>query len=147
MGAAYVHSPDLYQAHVILSDSHIRPSQQWWVPPSSIVLTCIKHTWCHAKLVGLFVQSDERNAAISERTSFFTQWGQVTHVCVSKLTSIGSDNGLSPGRRQAIIWTNAGVLGTNFGEIVVEGDTFSFREMHLKMSSGNCGHFVTASMW
>ena len=23
---------------------------------------------------------------------------------------IGSDNGLSPGRRQAIIWTNAGIL-------------------------------------
>ena len=32
-----------------------------------------------------------------------THWGRVTHICVSKLTSIGSDNGLSPGRRQAII--------------------------------------------
>ena len=37
-------------------------------------------------------------------------------------TSIGSDNGLSPGRRQAIVWTNAGIflfglLGTNFWEI------------------------------
>ena len=30
------------------------------------------------------------------------------HICVDKLTIIGSDNGLSPGRRQAIIWTNAG---------------------------------------
>ena len=30
----------------------------------------------------------------------------------SKLTSIGSDNGSSPGRRQAIIWTNAGILLT-----------------------------------
>ena len=36
-----------------------------------------------------------------------THWGWVTHICVSKLTFIGSDNGLSPGRRQAIIWTNA----------------------------------------
>ena len=26
------------------------------------------------------------------------------------LTIIGSDNGLSPGRRQAITWTNAGIL-------------------------------------
>ena len=25
-------------------------------------------------------------------------------------TNIGSDNGLSPGRRQAINWTNAGIL-------------------------------------
>ena len=26
------------------------------------------------------------------------------------LSIIDSDNGLSPGRRQAIIWTNAGIL-------------------------------------
>ena len=50
-----------------------------------------------------------------------THWGRVTHICVSKLTIIGSDNGLSPGRRQAIIWPNAGMLlsgaaGTNFSE-------------------------------
>ena len=52
-----------------------------------------------------------------------THWGRVTHICVSKLTIIGSDYGLSPGRRQAIIWTNAGILlirtlGTNFSEIL-----------------------------
>ena len=46
----------------------------------------------------------------------------MTHICVVKLTIIGSDNGLSPGRHQAIIWTNAGILlieplGTNFSEI------------------------------
>ena len=35
-----------------------------------------------------------------------THWGRATHICVSKLTIIGSDNGLSPDRRQAIIWTN-----------------------------------------
>ena len=54
-----------------------------------------------------------------------THWGRVTHICVNKLTIIVSDNGLSPGRRQAIIWTNAGIiligpLGTNFNEIVIE---------------------------
>ena len=37
-------------------------------------------------------------------------WGRVTHICVSKLTIIGSDNGLSPDRRQAIICTKAGLL-------------------------------------
>ena len=57
------------------------------------------------------------------------------------ITIIGSDYGLSPGRRQAIIWTNAGImligpLGTNFSEILIEIYTFSFRKMHLKMSSG-----------
>ena len=43
-------------------------------------------------------------------TSPLTHWGRVTHICVNILTIIGSDNGLSPGRRQAIIWTNAGIL-------------------------------------
>ena len=69
-----------------------------------------------------------------------THWGRVTHICVSKLIIV-SDNGLSPGRRQAIIWTNAGImligpLGTNFSEILIEIYTFSLKKMHLKMSSG-----------
>ena len=42
-------------------------------------------------------------------------------MCVGNLTIIGSDNG----RRQAIIWTNAGILlfgpsGTNFSGIAIE---------------------------
>ena len=75
-----------------------------------------------------------------------THWGRVTHICVSKLTIISSDNGLSPGRCQAIIWTNAGILlirsiGTNFSEIFKKIHTFSFKKMHLKMSSGNWRSF------
>ena len=31
-----------------------------------------------------------------------THWGRGTHICISKLTIIGSDNGLSPFRRQAL---------------------------------------------
>ena len=77
---------------------------------------------------------------ISLRTYKLTHWGRVTHICVGKLTIIGSDNGLSPGRRQAIFWTNAGILlirplGTNFSEILSEIQSFSFKKMHLKMSS------------
>ena len=69
-----------------------------------------------------------------------THWGRVTHICVSKLTIIDSDNGLSPDRRQAIIWTNAvilliGHLGTNFSEILIEILTFSFKKMRFKVSS------------
>ena len=56
--------------------------------------------------------------------SYLTHWGRATHICVSKLTIIASDNGLLPGRRQAIIWNNAGILsigllGTNFFEILI----------------------------
>ena len=70
-----------------------------------------------------------------------THWGRVTHICVGNLTIIGSDNGLSPGRPQAITWTIAGILfigslGTNFSEMLIEFHTFSFSKIHLKMSSG-----------
>ena len=74
-----------------------------------------------------------------------THWGRVTHICISKLTIIGSDNGLSPDRRQAIIWTNDGILsiwppGTNISEMLSEMlseiHTFSFKKIHFKMSSG-----------
>ena len=69
-----------------------------------------------------------------------THWGRVMHICVSKQAIIGSDNGLSPGRRQAIIWTNDGILligtlGTNFSEIVIEIRIFSFKKMGLNVSS------------
>ena len=72
--------------------------------------------------------------------SILTHWGRVTHICVSKQTIIGSDNGLSPGRRRANIWTNAGILligplGTNFSEISIEIFTFSFKKMGLNVSS------------
>ena len=62
--------------------------------------------------------------------------------------NIGSDNGLAPNRRQAIIWTNAGILligplGTNFSEILPEIHIFSSKNMHLKMSSGKWRPFCS----
>ena len=70
-----------------------------------------------------------------------THWGRVTHICGGKLNIIGSDNDLSPERRQAIIWTNDGMLfigplGTNFNEILIEVQTFSFEKMRLEMPPG-----------
>ena len=35
--------------------------------------------------------------------------GQVMHICIGKLTIIGSDNGLLPEQHQDIIWTNTGI--------------------------------------
>ena len=63
-----------------------------------------------------------------------THWGRVKHICVSKLTIIGPDNGLSPGRRQTITWSKAdillfGPLETNFSQILSEIYTFSFKKM------------------
>ena len=80
-----------------------------------------------------------------------THWGRVTHIWVVKLTIIGSDNGLSPGRRQTIIWINAGILlirllGTNFSEIFIGIQTFSLKKMHLKIWFAKWCPFVSASM-
>ena len=70
-----------------------------------------------------------------------THWGRVAHICLSRLAIFGSDNGLLPSWRQAIIWTNAGILliwplGTNFSEILIEIYIFFFMNIHLKLSSG-----------
>ena len=69
-----------------------------------------------------------------------THWGRVPHICVGNLTIIGPDNGLSPGRRQAIIRTNAGLLSngplrTCFSEnLIKKTQEFSFKKMLAKMS-------------
>ena len=100
----------------------------------------------------IYEQLDIWNAKIwgnksSSSLSYFDvnkiYWGRVAHICVIKLIIIGSDNDLSPGRRQAIIWTNAvilliGPLGTNFSEISMEIHISSFKKTHLKMSSAKC---------
>ena len=62
------------------------------------------------------------------------------YIWVRKLIIIGSDNGLLPGRCQAIIWTSAEILlirplGTNFSQTLIGVQTFSFKKRELKMSS------------
>ena len=69
-----------------------------------------------------------------------THWGRVTHIYIRNLIIIGSDKGLAPGRRQTIIWTNAGILligpvGKKFSENLIEIHIFSFKKMYLKVSS------------
>ena len=109
------------------SDIYIRSISQK-MPQQSIAKICLKITYLkfHSDFPG---------------TNDLTHWGRVTHICVSNLTTIGSDNGLSPGRSQAIIRTNAGILlieplETNFNDILIEIHIFSFKKIHFKMSSG-----------
>ena len=128
--------------HFVLSDF------KWNIP--ILLLLCIYASLGHYKsrsghrinthnhfVMGAYAAFDERS---------LTHWSRVTHICVSRLAIIGSDNGLSPGRRQAIIWTNAGILligplGTNFSEIYIEILTFSFKKMCLKVSSAKWRQF------
>ena len=70
----------------------------------------------------------------------------MTHICLSILNTIGSDNVFPPDRRQAIIWTNAGILligpvGTNFSEILIEILIFSIKKMRLNVSSAKMWQF------
>ena len=88
----------------------------------------------------------EAHIKFQSKTMMLTHWGRVTHTYVDKPTIIGSDNGLLPERRQAIIWTNAGILligplGTNFSEILIEIQTFSLTKIRLEMSSAKCCSF------
>ena len=80
-----------------------------------------------------------------------THWGRVTHICVSEIIIIGSDNGLSPGRRQAIIWTNARILLIGPWEIISmkfhsKSIHFHSRKCICKCRLRNGVYFVSASM-
>ena len=70
---------------------------------------------------------------------------------------IGSGNGLSPIRHQAITWTNAGLLsigqiqwnqlGTNFSEIWIRVLSFSFKKMHLQIPSAKMAAILSRGRW
>ena len=77
--------------------------------------------------------------------STLIDWGRVTNICVGNLAIIGSDNCLSPGRRHAIIWTDAGILligpsETDLNEILIKNQTFSFKKIYLKRSPDSKVH-------
>ena len=79
--------------------------------------------------------------------------GRMTHICVSTQTIIGSDNGLSPDRRQAIIWTNAGILliGSLGKKTSVKSEKSIFIHFHSRKCVWKCrlengDHFVSASV-
>ena len=81
---------------------------------------------------------------------FLTHWGRVMHICASKLTHISSDNGLSPSRLQAIIWTNAGILiirplGTNSSEIIIKIHIFLAASVHPSVCPSHL--FTQGQFW
>ena len=108
-----------------------------------------------AYIIVLFQRNDSSWIIIkifmSSMVYCLTHRGRVTHICVGNLTIIGSDNGLSPGRCQAIIRTNAwilliGPLGTNFSEILAGNQNFRSEKYTWKCRLRYSVHFVLASM-
>ena len=71
---------------------------------------------------------------------YLTHCSRVVHIYVSKIIAIGSDNGISPGRRKTITWANAGILcigtlGMKFRTILIEINIISFQNLLLKTLS------------
>ena len=88
---------------------------------------------------------------IIQNISWLTHWGRVIHICISKLTIIGLDNGLSPDRHQAINqcwnivnWTPQNKLQWNFN---LNSNIFIKKKWISKCRLENGGHFVLASMF
>ena len=73
-----------------------------------------------------------RHMCVFKVCPIITHWGWVMHICISKLTIIGSDNDLSPGWHQSMFWSNAGILF-----ILIEILIFSLKEIYFNMSPGN----------
>ena len=119
---------------------------------SKQVYVCKRYVFLLRKLKAFFCATLHISHCGCILHTLITHWGRVTHICVSKLTITRPDNGLSPGRRQTIIWTSAGILlirtlVTNFGEILIKIDTFSLKKMHLKCRQEDGSHLVSASIW
>ena len=107
----------------------LNPSCYVYWSTNAFLKWALEHQWSFA---------DQSTAGVVKTP--MTHWGRMMHICVSKLTIICSDNGLTPDQHQAIIWTNTGILligplGTNFSEILIDTYTLLFKKMHLKMSS------------
>ena len=71
------------------------------------------------------------------------------NIYVSKLTIMGSDNGLLPGLCQATVWANTGILligiRKNFSEILIEiHSDILLEKVHLKISSGEWQPFCVS---
>ena len=92
---------------------------------------------------------------------YISHWVHISwHFCLDyKCTQLsvnwennGSDNYLSPVLRQAITWTNGGLLlirlvGTNFREIWIGIIFFSFKKMHLKLLSARMAAISSRGRW
>ena len=80
--------------------------------------------WCHVASLGL---------------NEITDWGRVTHICISKWTIIGSDNGFVTWSASSHYlnqcWNIINFTLKNRFQWLIKIHIFSFKKMHLKMLS------------
>ena len=76
-----------------------------WVQSLWYILLCCYRDVCYVEPC-VSQNMFEKNFHNRKMSIAIAHWGRVTHICVDKLIIIGSDNGLSPDRRQASHYLN-----------------------------------------
>ena len=91
-----------------------------WLHHKRITANLVAMTIAFSMITSIYPWMDGSDGFNDDKVKFpLTHWGRVTHICVSKLTVIGSNDGLSPGRRKPLSEPMLiGPLGTNFSEIL-----------------------------
>ena len=114
--------------------------------PSAYTLMTAQFYVTHV-LYGIYLARDDLELPL------LTHWGRLTYICVSNLTIIGSDNGLShwstPSQYQNQF--NVGILlipllGANLSKTLIEIQIFWFKKCIWKCRLRNGVYFVLASM-
>ena len=75
--------------------------------PAKVIWHSYKADTLEPRLLQKHYQLDAHSKLIGTKSKYLSHWGRMTHICAGNLAIIGSDNGLLPGRCQAITWTNA----------------------------------------
>ena len=96
----------IWWRHHDLCNHNTRKQNTTW--PCAYHMGCI--VWNY--IPHLYLHQRGHRKHFFSRPFYLIHWGRVTHIWAGNLAIIGSDNGLSPGRHRAIIWTNAGILST-----------------------------------
>ena len=115
IGKLYARLSDLGGIHRMSCMTSIYYPHSWNLPVTSG--SWHKDHQCRPLLVSLLltwfsISSNGSGDAVKRLDTQVTliQWSRVTNICVGKLNIVGSDNGLSPGRCQATVWSNTGIL-------------------------------------
>ena len=116
-GHTWYFSPSCCSGWHVRAQTSKKPPHKVYFGARPLGMTCVAKP-CHSlSLTRRILCSIMFTKIMIVLKTILTHWGRVTHICVSKLTIFGSDNGF--------IWTNAGMLlirifRTNFSEIFKE---------------------------
>ena len=108
-------------------------------------ITFLKTIYCLVKFI--IVPEDKKTTTVLHHGDICQQNGLLDGLMqIGILMKTRKWNSMSPGRRQAIIWTNAtillvGLLPTHFSECFIEIQTLSLKKIILRMLSVKCCRF------